>query len=589
MYEKKRCFMKYMSFMTFALLITFSGIAANASADTNLILNPGFESGSSTPLNWNLITKSDNSPYWDTVAHSGERSIRIQIKGTSDVISGFPISDITTAQPATSYTFSAWGKSQGTLGTVNPAVRIEELDSNKKLLQQTDLHFSQGTYDWTQKQIDFRTLSNTAYIDVYINIWGGYGTFWADDIEFKLKSAVPASPQTLNPTVTLTTTPDTTPLESDGSGVIINPDKTVSINGKKTFPLMMSALCDSYKTSPSQCLTNLQANPYDIDGIGNSDITDSTLQSHVTTGKYFMSGAGTFKFKNHPNFFGYYLSEEPSDSEHQKLVDKYTKIKKEDPNHVVITGIWKEAEKWLKTSDIVIAGLYPFKKGFIKEYGSRDRAIYGYETVVRNNLGIDNFDSIDKPVWPIIQSLSGTDSGGVLPISAKELRALQYTAITMNVKGLSYYQYSYTYDITPNVALITDQTMVDMYANAAKEIKSLNDILVLPTEDYSWEYRKGSQVSFSKTLNLDMWWLDRTNFNYMLKHDGNTWYLIVVNKDIRPISDVVITINGLSGLMTATTIGLPEAGSVPGRTVSVNNGKFTDNFDGYGVKIYKIT
>lgn len=577
---------KFVLFMTLTLLLTYSGLAAAASTDTNLVANPGFDIGTTMPLDWMLITNNGNSPSWDTVAHSGTRSVRIQITGTSNIISGYPKSNLIDAQPATTYTLSAWGKSQSTAGTVNPVVRLVEFDGNKNWLRQTNLDFSQGTYDWTQKQRDFKTSSNTAYVYVYANIWGGYGTFWVDDVELKLKIATTTAPV---PTPTSTITPNPT----TSSGVFVNPDKTLTMNGKKTFPLMMASLCTPGGIEQAnECLSNLKnTDVYDINAIGthSSIYYKPLLPAHEETETYFVGRATTVEnnvVKNNNYFFGYYQPDEPLDSQHTDLVNTYKWLKVNDPNHVVITGIWKEAAKWLDTADILIFGLYPFKEIFIAEYGSRDRAIYGYETIVRNNLGIDNFDNVNKPVWAVIQAVGCKDDGGVTTLSKTELRALQYTAITMNIKGLSYYSYSWT----PNdCGLIKDPQLITMYNNAAREIKALNDVLVLPTKDYSWEYRNGTQVSFSKTLTLDMWWMVRTNFNYMLKQDGNTWYLIVVNKDIRPISDVVITINGLSGIKTATTIGLPEAGSVPGITLPVNNGKFTDSFDGYGVKIYKIS
>ena len=129
-----------------------------------------------------------------------------------------------------------------------------------------------------------------------------------------------------------------------------------------------------------------------------------------------------------------------------------------------------------------------------------------------------------------------------------------------------------------------------MYINQATEIKSLNDILVLPSLDYSWQYRKGTKVSFSKQLTASgsSYINGFTNFNYMLKQDGGTYYLIVLNKDSRSVT-TDITIQGLSGTMTATTLGNVNAGSTAGRTLTVNNGRFIDSFDGFAVHIYQLS
>jgi hypothetical protein len=149
----------------------------------NLLPNPGFENGAVTPLNWSLVTNNGITPVLDTIFQSGTRSIKISIPGTTDSRSGYPQSDLMKTEPLQDYTLSAWLKAEGTGGTNAPAVRVVELDSNRNWITQTNLIFSKGTYDWTQKKISFRTAVNTSYLYVYANIWEGYGTLWLDDVE----------------------------------------------------------------------------------------------------------------------------------------------------------------------------------------------------------------------------------------------------------------------------------------------------------------------------------------------------------------------------------------------------------------------
>jgi len=159
---------------------SFREVLTNA---PNLLANPGFENGAAAPLNWSFITSNGNIPEWDTNSRSGARSIKVSIPGTSNNKSGYPKSDLITAEPLAYYTLSAWLKADGAEGTNAPAVRVVELDSNRKLITQTNLGFGKGTYDWTQKKITFMTGTNTSYLYVYANIWEGYGTFWLDDVE----------------------------------------------------------------------------------------------------------------------------------------------------------------------------------------------------------------------------------------------------------------------------------------------------------------------------------------------------------------------------------------------------------------------
>jgi parallel beta-helix repeat protein len=158
----------------------------NISSASNLLANPGFESGTTTPLNWTLVTNNGSTPLWDAnVSHTGARSIKIQVTGTQDNKSGYPRSDLIKLLPNTTYNFSAWGMTEGAGGTYAPAVRIVEMDAGYNLLRETALVFDKGTNIWGQKSIIINTASNTRYAYVYANIWNGYGTFQVDDVEVK--------------------------------------------------------------------------------------------------------------------------------------------------------------------------------------------------------------------------------------------------------------------------------------------------------------------------------------------------------------------------------------------------------------------
>ena len=180
------------------LLLTFPILASSALADTNIVLNPGLESGTTIPLNWTFVSQGANTPIWDSVSHSGSRSIKISIPGTTNSISGYPQTDIIAAQPLTTYTASVWGKTQNTGGANTPAARVVELDANKTWIRQTNILpvFGRGTNDWTQRTVEFQTDANTRYLYIYANIWNGYGDYWLDDVELRLKDApAPAVPE----------------------------------------------------------------------------------------------------------------------------------------------------------------------------------------------------------------------------------------------------------------------------------------------------------------------------------------------------------------------------------------------------------
>ena len=121
---------------------------------------------------------------WDSnIYHIGEHSGRIEISGNVSKRSGIWRSDTISAKANTTYLFSAWGMTENANGTNAPAVRVVELDENKKWIKQTNLVYKKGTNDWTQKNISFTTDINASWFYVYANIWEGYGIFWFDDVE----------------------------------------------------------------------------------------------------------------------------------------------------------------------------------------------------------------------------------------------------------------------------------------------------------------------------------------------------------------------------------------------------------------------
>ncbi|MCX9082700.1 MAG: right-handed parallel beta-helix repeat-containing protein [Candidatus Methanoperedens sp.] len=225
-----------LAFITSLLLLICPILASSVLADTNLIVNPGLESGTKTPLNWTFVNQGGNTPLWDNVSHNGSRSIKISISGTTNSISGYPQSDIIDAQPLTTYTASVWGKTQNTGGSNTPAARVVELDANKSWIRQNNILpvFGKGTNDWTQRTVEFRTAANTKYLYVYANIWNGYGDFWMDDVELRLKDA---------PTPTVMPSLFSYILSTDGNKVYAKNGITEKIDYRGTFKqLLLSTL-----------------------------------------------------------------------------------------------------------------------------------------------------------------------------------------------------------------------------------------------------------------------------------------------------------------------------------------------------------
>ncbi|MFZ3382749.1 MAG: right-handed parallel beta-helix repeat-containing protein [Candidatus Methanoperedens sp.] len=186
----------FVNIIIFTFLI-YPVLFSTPELNTNLIVNPGFESGATEPHKWTFVTKDANTPIWDNIHHNGSKSLKISVPGTTSRESGYAESDLIKVEPQHYYTFSAMGKTENVSETDGPAVWVVELDVNKRWIKNNSILFGKGTNEWAQKRIDFLTDSNTTYLYIYANIWKGYGTFWLDDVALKIinTKTFPQSPE----------------------------------------------------------------------------------------------------------------------------------------------------------------------------------------------------------------------------------------------------------------------------------------------------------------------------------------------------------------------------------------------------------
>jgi len=384
--------------------------------------------------------------------------------------------------------------------------------------------------------------------------------------------------------------------------ITINPDKTISINGKKTFPVSLYSMChatiDLMSTittcDPSKC-TDFLAN------IPISSIKWPQQRAEIEYWRplfeqsniFWVAGGNvqstilTQSDIDSPYFFGYIQIDEPDlYTDVKDLVSKiYTDIKKRDPNHPVILNIYSDPGTWLPYTDILTYDRYSIRASKIRE-----DCIYDWERQSAGRVFANlKINEIDKPIYAVIQAngLITFDEDPILVPTIQEARALTYTAICLDVKGITYWPYKN--GGSQQQGLFANPTLYDYYKQLARELKLLNDILVMPTRTYyHYNNENTSLVIITPNPTKSIYGYNMNRFSYILKQNGNTWYLFVVNKDINPIANVNISIQGLTGSMTARTIGLSEAGSIPGRTLPVTDGQFTDSFDGLAVHIYQI-
>lgn len=389
------------------------------------------------------------------------------------------------------------------------------------------------------------------------------------------------------------------------TGIQIGQDKVLSVNGKKTFPVYIYQMCNGAfeiegKVTPCTPRNNKEFlfsfNEYEPMAKEQQSLYEREKIYFTIYGYNFSLDAIPQSLIDSEYFFGWTNYDEPPDSIKDKVLLSYNSMKARDPLHPVILNNWKNMVTWAPYGDIITWDTYTIRSESSTAPWHREDSIYAYEVWSEQNFFKNtNLNSINKPIWAVIQA-NGVPEGDRLVPTEKEARANTYTAITMDVKGIGYWSYEGwgSSIISPNPngtsGIYNNPQLHGYYLQLARELVSINDILVLPTKDYSWNFHKGFNVSFSKTLTKKVLSNTMTNFNYMLKQDGDTYYLIIVNKDSRSIAGVNINIKGLTGTMTVTTLGLEDSGSGrAGRVLNVKNGKFKDSFDGYAVHIYQMS
>jgi hypothetical protein len=132
-----------------------------ASAATNLLANPGFETGSLSGWNCSSIDSVTSSP-----VHSGSHALAGAANNSDDA----QCTQTVSVQPSSSYTLSGWVEGNyvfiGDTGTGTT-------DTN---------NWTPSASTWQQLSTTFTTGASTTSITVYVHGWYAQGTYFADDL-----------------------------------------------------------------------------------------------------------------------------------------------------------------------------------------------------------------------------------------------------------------------------------------------------------------------------------------------------------------------------------------------------------------------
>ena len=144
-----------------ALLASCLALAAPASAATNLLANPGFETGTLSGWTCSALDSVVSSP-----VHSGSSALAGAASGSDDAQCTQQVS----VQPSSSYTLSGWVRGDYVfLG-----------DSGTGTSDTSTWTAAAGS--WQQLSTSFSTGASTTSVTVYVHGWYSQGTYYADDL-----------------------------------------------------------------------------------------------------------------------------------------------------------------------------------------------------------------------------------------------------------------------------------------------------------------------------------------------------------------------------------------------------------------------
>jgi hypothetical protein len=187
------------------IMVGAAGAATNTSGE-NLILNPGFESGTAgNPNNWWIYDVSGISDIYPGPGRISGNSIGIKTSGIRNNVywgQNIPINS------TKKYELSAYVQTQQISGN-GIIVGLDWFDKADNYLGNTNLPAIKGTTPWTYyTKTNIIPLAKSAKVNVILQSAFSSGTVYFDDIS--LKEVVPTA--TPKPTVTATVTPTATPI-----------------------------------------------------------------------------------------------------------------------------------------------------------------------------------------------------------------------------------------------------------------------------------------------------------------------------------------------------------------------------------------
>jgi len=413
----------------------------------------------------------------------------------------------------------------------------------------------------------------------------------------------------------------------------------VDANGTRMFMVGMYEICSiehddqSGYESCAESVAAMSNSTFSTSSIMSSAYWDIVAPIFSAAGMYYDSYVINTSHFNEPYFLFHYqwnstFGNEPMIAEHfDALYLRYNYIRTLDTNHPVMVGSWsyKPTGSTYSAGDVADLTMDVLFSHFTScGYDDRmmdkytdptcvspplgymlDDFLFAKERELRlnhlNAMGVTSIEALPDPMWTIFGGvgINYTNAPGIWRVSSKEkLRASYYWAVTVGYTGIAPWGYKiYGNGTSTQGGLIEDPVVASYYNDLAGEFNSpaMQKILTLPTINFSWNYYTtwDNKINFSTNPTRYAWFADAGTgyaLTYRLKYNttSNKYYLFVANKLNVSVSPT-ITIQGLTGTHTATTLGITGTGSsAPGRVLTLTNGVFSETLDAYAGIVYEI-
>ena len=344
--------------------------------------------------------------------------------------------------------------------------------------------------------------------------------------------------------------------------VKINPDNSLSVDGKKIFPLVVyHALPEDF--SLLSCLGfNILTNGFNLrqlrDRVNDPDMLklytenlkaakESNLLMFITANTPMNNLKHILPLRNDPALGGWYGFDEPWGNL-DKVLESYNVVKLLAPDKpiVIIQNNYVRLQETAQGADIIGCDPYPIPNVSLRAVADAT------EITVRSVSG-------KKPVWTVIPQYESK-----IP-TVEELRCMAYLAITAGANGIGLYAWDdrfkgkgwYTKDHPEQV-----ETLRKVFL----ELKGIENILVIPNSE--------KKLSFTP---------ENRALHAAIKEDGGKKYLLVANDSRRP-EEGVLSIEGVADAKGKCT---QDGGTNAG--IDIRAGKVSIKIPALGAAVYELS